>query len=121
IRLVEYIKQIIDKHKQNPKKISLLLMGIKHFQEINDTLGHHNGDILLKQVAQRLDDNLGKSGMLARTGADIFSFVMLGANCADVDDYFQAIKALLREPFIIGGINIDVSMSFGVASYPEHG
>lgn len=121
IKLIEYIKQQIEERNDDQKRISLILMNIKNFREINDTLGHHNGDVLLKKVATRLDENLDKSEMLARIGADLFVYLITDIKPIEVEAYIEQINQALKAPFCLEGINIEINMNFGLANYPEHG
>jgi diguanylate cyclase (GGDEF)-like protein len=102
--------------------VAVLLLDLDHFKEINDTLGHHHGDLLLQQVGPRLQDGLRAGDTVARMGGD--EFAVLLPNIADVDDAQRLGEKLLErlhEPFEVDGLTLDVSASIGVACWPEHG
>jgi diguanylate cyclase (GGDEF)-like protein len=102
--------------------VSLMLLDLDRFKEINDTLGHRCGDQLLQQVGPRLRAHLRDSDTIARLGGD--EFVVL---IPDLPSTAQAVltaeklTAALTEPFVIDGVTVDVGASIGVAVTPEHG
>jgi len=104
------------------KPLALLIMDMDRFKEINDTLGHHIGDLLLQQVALRLAAILRQSDTVARLGGD--EFAVLPGGGTDLDGACRAAKKILQaweQPFAVDGRNIDVRTSIGIALYPEHG
>jgi diguanylate cyclase (GGDEF)-like protein len=95
----------------------VLLIDLDRFKEVNDTLGHHNGDLLLVEVGERLTRLLGAGHHLARLGGDEFA-VMLRADGSDgdsVEDLAGRIRVELERPFQIAEVEIDVGASVGVA------
>jgi len=104
------------------KPLVLLIMDMDRFKEVNDTLGHHTGDLLLQQVALRLAATLRQSDTVARLGGD--EFAVLPAGGTDLHGGSQAAKKILHaleQPFVVDGRNIDVGASIGIALFPEHG
>jgi len=104
------------------KQLVLLIMDMDRFKEVNDTLGHHIGDLLLQQVALRLAAILRQSDTVARLGGD--EFAVLPAGGTDLHGGSQAAKKILHsleQPFLVDGRNIDVGASIGIALFPEHG
>lgn len=104
------------------KPVALLLLDLNRFKEVNDTLGHHTGDLLLQEVATRLSRPLRSADTVARLGGDEFA-VLLPA----VDSVAQALElasrlsAVFRQPFeVLQDLRIDVGCSIGVAMFPEH-
>jgi diguanylate cyclase (GGDEF)-like protein len=98
---------------------TVMLMDLNHFKEINDTLGHHEGDRLLQEVGTRLRATLRADDTVARLGGDEFAIVLRGA--ADPDAVAESLLARLREPFVVDGTTLQVSGSIGLARHPEHG
>ncbi|MEV4513394.1 bifunctional diguanylate cyclase/phosphodiesterase [Dactylosporangium sp. NPDC049525] len=100
---------------------ALLLIDLDRFKEVNDTLGHHNGDLLLQQVARRLTGVLRDTDTVARLGGD--EFAVLLPDVGGLDDAMAAaakITAALETPFLLEGLSLEVDGSVGVAVYPVH-
>ncbi|WP_354599848.1 bifunctional diguanylate cyclase/phosphodiesterase [Uliginosibacterium flavum] len=105
------------------KGMSLLLLDLDKFKEVNDTLGHRTGDQILKQVAQRLQQALTPhDAMLARLGGDEFAIVLRCISGApQAMGIAASMLATLRQPMEVEGIFIELGGSIGVAVYPQHG
>jgi diguanylate cyclase (GGDEF)-like protein len=101
---------------------ALLLLDLDRFKEVNDSLGHHAGDDLLRQVATRLHDGLEHEGaLLARLGGDEFAIFILGVDVAAAEAAADRISATLTGPFTVDGITVRVAASVGVSLFPQHG
>jgi diguanylate cyclase (GGDEF)-like protein len=97
-------------------------MNLNNFREINNTLGHQNGDALLRQVAATLQATLWESDMVACLGGDEFAVLLARlADHRDIELVLQKILGALRRPVSVVGVPINVEASFGIAIYPEHG
>jgi diguanylate cyclase (GGDEF)-like protein len=101
---------------------AVLLLDLDRFKEVNDTLGHHNGDLLLQQVGQRLRKTLRTGDVIARLGGDEFAVLL-----PDINAEHAALQAgrgiieLLEQPFVIDDMSVDVGASIGVAVAPRDG
>ncbi|MEO6654245.1 MAG: GGDEF domain-containing protein [Ilumatobacteraceae bacterium] len=95
---------------------ALLILDLDRFKEVNDTLGHEAGDHLLEVIAQRLAAVTGDVELLARFGNDEFAIIVDGAD-ADVDvlDLLRNLSLEASRPLTVGGVQIAVSISSGVA------
>jgi diguanylate cyclase (GGDEF)-like protein/PAS domain S-box-containing protein len=101
---------------------ALLLIDLDRFKEVNDTLGHHYGDQLLIEVAQRMQNLLRRDEIVARLGGDEFAVLLPGVTDEqDVAAVAARIHDALDEPFPLGGINLTAGGSIGAALCPQHG
>ncbi len=104
------------------KTVALFMMDLDRFKEINDTLGHHVGDLLLQQVALRMRGALRESDTIARLGGDEFAVVL--PNVENPDQALYAARKLLtslEQPLNLDGHSFTISASIGIAFFPEHG
>jgi diguanylate cyclase (GGDEF)-like protein len=100
---------------------AVLLMDLDRFKEVNDTLGHRYGDLLLVQVAQRFKDVIAGVGQIARLGGDEFAVISPGADRQEATALAHRIAGALRDPFELEEMVVDVQASVGIALFPEHG
>jgi len=109
--------------REKGKKLALLLLDLDHIKEVNDTLGHYNGDRLLKQVALRLKETIPRSSdTLARLGGDEFAILLSSISINnDVIIILKKIQNALTSPFVLEGLKIDVQASIGIAIFPDNG
>jgi diguanylate cyclase (GGDEF)-like protein len=101
---------------------AVLLMDLNRFKDVNDTLGHHHGDLLLKEVATRLSAAVPTATTVARLGGDEFAILLPsigGVRHAEVTA--EQLERALERPFTIGGIQLAVSAAIGIAVAPDHG
>ena len=99
---------------------ALLLLDLDHFKEINDTLGHAAGDVILQEIGARLSRLVRASDVVARLGGDEFALLLTGLE--DPDDAQPVAEALLRllaEPVDFEGLRLSVEGSVGVACHPQ--
>jgi diguanylate cyclase (GGDEF)-like protein len=97
---------------------ALLLLDLDGFKEINDSLGHHAGDQLLRQVGPRLADDLGEGGLLGRLGGDEFAVLLPHASLDEAEARAERLRELILQPFTVEGIRLHVGVSIGVATAP---
>ncbi len=116
------VAQAIHTGRRSGQGCSVMLMDLNHFKEINDTLGHHQGDRLLQEVAARLRITLRASDTVARLGGDEFGILLHGiADPVQAATVAKALLERLREPFAVDATTLQVGGSIGVACHPEHG
>jgi diguanylate cyclase (GGDEF)-like protein len=115
----EFLGKTLARAERYHRPVALAFLDLDRFKIVNDTLGHHAGDQLLKGVAERLKDCVRASDIVARLGGDEFAIVldeivdplMVGYFC---DRVLQA----LRKPFLIDGEEFHTTTSIGIAIYP---
>jgi diguanylate cyclase (GGDEF)-like protein len=100
-------------------RAAVLLLDLDRFKEINDALGHADGDELLRAFSERLRSSLRDSDTVARLGGDEFGVVMRVSDTGDVAEAASRIHAALERPFAIGDLALDVGASIGGALFPD--
>ena len=116
------LEHSIARAKRNRAPFALLFVDLDGFKTVNDTLGHAAGDKLLVQVAERLGARMRASDTLARMGGDEFALIL--NDLSDVGDASGAAESYLEQfktPFVLDGIETQISASIGVAVYPDDG
>ena len=116
----ENLQRAILMVREENKSLALLLMDLDHFREINDTLGHHRGDILLKQVGSRLQNTVYHKDIVSRLGGDEFAVLLPLAESEHASLVARKIMSALDPPFLVEGLPIAVEASIGIALYPDH-
>jgi diguanylate cyclase (GGDEF)-like protein/PAS domain S-box-containing protein len=117
---VEFAIELADR---NGPELAVLLMDLDRFKEINDTLGHHYGDLLLVELARRLESVLRPCDSVARLGGDEFGILVpeISEASSDLYETLELILVALEQPFQVDGLPLHVEASIGVARYPAHG
>lgn len=111
---------VIDKLIIKNKRFAVCFLDLDGFKQINDTMGHDAGDELLIALANSLDENLPKNATSYRLGGDEFSIIIENIKTtADVAKVLDSLKEKFKTPFCIGGTNISLEYSLGIAMYPE--
>ncbi len=107
---------------RHDRLLALMMIDLDGFKTVNDTLGHHVGDMLLRQVAQRLTGAIRDGDVLVRTGGDEFTLVATEiATPSDGTLVAERLVESLTAPFVIEGRELFVSASIGTAIYPLDG
>ncbi len=99
-----------------------LMIDLDNFKPINDSLGHHVGDETLKKVAKALSDTCRETDLVTRIGGDEFAVLVSTINDDDrLDSLANRIVSSLTVPMMIMGHNVEISVSIGIAKYPDDG
>jgi len=102
--------------------VAVLLMDLDRFKEINDSLGHFNGDLVIERVGKRLASVLREGDVVARLGGDEFAMLLPNVQARDsVAGAIKRVQDALEEPFTAGGLALRVEASIGAALYPDDG
>ena len=119
---VEALEFSIAQAARNGKTFALLYLDLDHFKDVNDTLGHPIGDLLLQAIAQRLRASIRKTDTVARFGGD--EFALINSDIGDPADVVVLAGKVLKaisEPFLIQGNDIRSGASVGIALYGPDG
>src|SRR5213593_2987577 len=101
--------------------LALLVMDLDRFKELNDAFGHGVGDLVLREVAARLQRELREVDTVARLGGDEFAMLLPGADEEGASRVARKIVSALQRPFQISGAAHEISGSIGIALCPRHG
>ena len=113
------LQHALQRAVRDDEQLALLFIDLDRFKNVNDTLGHHIGDELLKQVAKALSDKLREGDTLARLGGDEFIVLL-----EDVEGQYKAsmvaekLVAMFEQPFMVAGHELFVTCSVGISLFP---
>jgi diguanylate cyclase (GGDEF)-like protein len=118
----KFIELHIEEARHSGRILGLIYIDLDKFKPINDTYGHHVGDLFLQAVAQRMSRQLLGGDMLARLGGDEFAaLVSLQHGRSDLDKILARLEGCFDEPFSVEGILLHGKASIGFALYPQDG
>jgi diguanylate cyclase (GGDEF)-like protein/PAS domain S-box-containing protein len=116
------VEQALRQGRRDGSTFGVMLIDLDRFKDVNDTLGHQSGDLLLQEIAARLRGAMRANDTVARLGGD--EFAVLAAGPADVDgarQFADRLREDLAKPISIGGVSIEMEASVGIALYPPDG
>ena len=119
--LEDRLKQAIAEHRRTPTITALMLVDLVRFKYVNDLLGHHTGDLLLKQVVERMAGVLRESDTLARLGGDEFAIILPDTDGMQACQVAQKIMHAMESEFEVENHTLSASVSIGIALMPQHG
>ena len=119
--LNDRLEQAILAAKRGGKQLAVLMLDLDHFKEINDTLGHNLGDIVLKQLGARLLGTLRKSDTIARFGGDEFIVVLPSVNAEQATYLARKLLNALEPSFVVRNNNLHIGASIGIVLCPDQG
>lgn len=120
VALNERLEQFLRADREHQGPAALLLMNLSHFTDINNTLGHKNGDLLLQKVGQRLKRALPDPTLVAAPSGDRFA-VLLQGDIAQATFAAELMLGTLLEPVMIEDLRLDMEATVGIALTPSHG
>ena len=116
------LEQSLSLCKRNHESLSVLMMDLDKFKAINDSLGHFYGDYILQEVAQRLGRVFKRDlDLVARYGGDEFVVLLHNISKEEAVALCEAVAAEMEPPFHLEEQDLNVSISIGIAMFPEHG
>jgi diguanylate cyclase (GGDEF)-like protein len=120
--LMDRLSLAIAHARRNKCTMAVIYLDLDGFKQINDTLGHDAGDILLGMVASRLVDTVRQEDTVARLGGDEFVIALWGLSNGDgVTELVSKVVQAVSRPYSIQGYGVRMTASVGVSIYPIHG
>jgi diguanylate cyclase (GGDEF)-like protein/PAS domain S-box-containing protein len=119
--LRDRLRQALHHSQRTTEPVALMILDLDQFKEVNDALGHQYGDLLLIEVARRLQNIVREGDTIARLGGDEFALLLTtNATATGAVRVADKISAALQEPFEIEGISLQTNASIGIALHPQH-
>ncbi|HEX8745533.1 MAG TPA: EAL domain-containing protein [Thermoleophilaceae bacterium] len=116
------VERTIASNGRRKRTGAVMLMDLDRFKDVNDTLGHHNGDLLLQRIGSRLHSVLRETETVARLGGDEFAILLPEIpDRQSVVPVVRRVLKVLEEPVVVGGLALQCEGSLGIAIFPEHG
>lgn len=106
---------------RNTSPLAVIILDVIRLGEINDLLGHQAGDLVLKEVANRLQNGLRETDTVARLGSDEFAMVLPSVSIDRVHLTVERLQKQFEQPVIIDGTSLELEVAIGIAQYPDHG
>ncbi|OZB09422.1 MAG: hypothetical protein B7X61_07150 [Gallionellales bacterium 39-52-133] len=107
-------------YENESKPFSIVVVDLDRFKEVNDTLGHHIGDLLLRHVAQNISATMRRTDTVARLGGDEFVLLLPSAGAESAEIIVKKLLSALCQRVNLEDSVVEVVASMGIASYPEH-
>lgn len=117
----ERIDQAIHSSRRENQSFALLFLDLDNFKIVNDSLGHHRGDLLLQQVSDRLKDCLRKGDMAGRLGGDEFVVLLPNTGADGAAHVSSKIIEAINAPFDVEEYLLNIGTSIGISIYPNDG
>jgi diguanylate cyclase (GGDEF)-like protein/PAS domain S-box-containing protein len=119
--LQEHFSYALRFAKRNSGKLAVIFLDLDHFKDINDTLGHSVGDVLLIELARRLQLTMREEDTLSRLGGDEFILILPGTDAHGAAIVAQKLLSVMAEVYHIESYELSVTGSIGIALYPNDG
>jgi diguanylate cyclase (GGDEF)-like protein len=119
--LRERLQEELRRAQREDKPFAFVIMDLDGFKEINNTLGHRVGDVLLQQVGRRIERSLTERDTVARLGGDEFAILLPGTDERSIEVVTRRILQAVEEPFHAEGLELRVRASIGISLCPRHG
>ncbi len=121
VLIVERLQHAIMRSQRKSQRTAFMILDLNNFKEVNDTMGHPEGDVILKEVAGRLPGTLRDSDTVGRLGGDEFAVVLPEIDEEQALVVGQKIMNCFDENFELGAQEVSLGVSIGIAVYPDHG
>ncbi|MGN6251958.1 MAG: putative bifunctional diguanylate cyclase/phosphodiesterase [Marmoricola sp.] len=121
-RLLNHLVHVIGRAEEDDTQVVVLVLDLDHFKDVNDTLGHHVGDELVRRMSERLRGRVRESDLIARLGGDEFAVVLADVEePAELEARIQRLVEDVCAPIVVSGHELVVTASMGAVSYPADG
>lgn len=119
---VEELNIQIEFMNNTSKKLHVVFIDIDNFKNINDSMGHHAGDYVLKELSKRIKDNMNEEDVIGRLGGDeIGMLIIKDTETNEVSKYINRIRKEVMKPFLMDNQEFHVTASFGISAFPKDG
>lgn len=116
------VEQAINRARRQGERTAVMIIDLDRFKEVNDTLGHHCGDLLLEEIAHRLRATLRESDTVARLGGDEFAVLLPSVSgAASAQRVASELGRVISESIVVEGVSLDTEASIGITLFPDHG
>ncbi len=120
--LIEHLNQLIEQASRNKQKFAVLFLDLDRFKNINDSLGHDTGDLLLIELANRISKLIRKDDIVARLGGDEFAVVLNNiSEQSTIAAITQKLLDRLADTYCINDREFIITASIGISIFPDHG
>jgi diguanylate cyclase (GGDEF)-like protein/PAS domain S-box-containing protein len=114
------LRELVEENHHTKKKLAVMFIDIDHFKIINESLGHHIGDVVLKHVSKQLRQTIKGEDLLCRFAGDVFTLILpMLDKPGEVIDTANRITEALKMPIYLDGQEYTVSASIGISIYPD--
>ncbi|GAB6181323.1 hypothetical protein JCM14036_26420 [Desulfotomaculum defluvii] len=121
LKFRERLMEKLIKQEGSKKTLAVMFLDLDRFKNVNDSLGHHMGDQLLKEVALRLQNCVCQNDLVARLGGDEFTILAQVQDAAQAATLASRVLQQIQTPFMLGGTEINISTSIGITLSPQDG
>lgn len=119
---LDRVSTAIERAKRDKKRIGVLFLDLDRFKIVNDSYGHHIGDLLLKEVGAIIKESLRKEDTVSRLGGDEFVIMLENLKSSmDAIELIERIRVRLLDAIVVDGIELYTSISVGISIYPDDG
>ncbi|UCZ53956.1 EAL domain-containing protein [Bacillus shivajii] len=120
-KIEQKLEDAFQRSKEQQQSLALFFLDLDGFKMVNDLMGHHIGDLLLKEVSERLKNTVQSKGMIARQGGDEFLILLERATKKEAAQVATKILECLTIPFTFNNQDFYLTLSIGISLYPEGG
>ncbi|MCH8617754.1 EAL domain-containing protein [Undibacterium sp. TS12] len=119
--LDELARYALSLAERNQHALAVIFFDLDHFKDINDSLGHSLGDVMLVELSRRLVAAMRENDTISRLGGDEFILLLTGVDEHTVEQVLQKLMQVVNAPFHLGDYDLNVTASMGIAIYPNDG